>query len=118
MQNQQYLKYKNKYLNLKQKQNIQIPLKQPWLNFIKSGQKTVEGRLNKGIFSRLKQGETITFINKKLKLEVLVTYIKHYKSFEELLMAEGIKHVLPNVSSINDGVKIYHQFYTKNRFRY
>lgn len=113
MHNHQYLKYKNKYLNLKQQQNIQIPIKQPWYNFIKLKQKTVEGRLNKGIFSKLNSGDIITFIHKKLKLQVVVTYINHYKSFEELLMTEGINKTLPNTESIDDGVNIYHQFYTK-----
>jgi len=52
-----YLKYKHKYLNTKEKSiNIyHFSIKQPWFDFIKNNIKTVEGRLNKGIFQKIKK---------------------------------------------------------------
>jgi ASC-1-like (ASCH) protein len=31
-----------------------------------------------------------------------------------MIEEEGIENVLPNISSIDEGVKIYHQYYTSN----
>ena len=38
---------------------------EPWFSLMKLGLKKCEGRLNKGDFSRMKKGDTITFLNEK-----------------------------------------------------
>jgi len=116
-----YLKYKIKFNNLKSiLENNQIGggdftfgLKQPWFDYIKNGSKTVEGRLNKGIFSKLKVGDNIIFIsNKKLNIKTTITYIKKYPNFETMLKSETLEKVLPSVNNINEGVDIYHKYYS------
>ena len=108
-----YIKYKTKYLSLKGGQQYTITVKQPWFDFIKQGKKTVEGRLNRGLFARLKVGDKITWIHKNLKYQVNVVYIKKYDSFKQLLEEETIEKVLPNMSDINKGLeKVYHRYYT------
>ena len=60
--------------------------------------KTVEGRLNKGKFKNIKGGDIITFTNPltKKSIALKVESIKEYKSFENMISMEGIKHVLPD----------------------
>ena len=73
---QKYIKYKTKYINLKKHNLIggnnddkplEITVKQPWFDFIANGRKTIEGRLDRGIFSKIKLNDRITWINKKNK---------------------------------------------------
>ena len=91
-----------------------ITIKQPWFNFIQSGFKTVEGRLNKGQFAKFGVGQQITWINtEKLICTVKITKITFYTSFKELLEKEGISRVLPNIANIPKGVAIYRQYYSK-----
>jgi ASC-1-like (ASCH) protein len=134
-----YAKYKLKYLSLKylslkylslknlsggNPKNYDITVKNPWFNYIKEGKKTVEGRLNKGMFSKLKIGDVINWLHitknkKKLICKTTITSITKYSSFREMLEMETLENVLPNISSIDEGVKIYHQYYTlddENKF--
>ena len=92
--------------------NFTFGLKQQWFDYIKNQIKTIEGRLNKGIFAKLKVGDTIIFKSKKMKIITTITYIKKYSNFKTMLKSETLEKVLPNVESINDGVDIYHQYYS------
>ena len=109
------IKYKTKYLSLKGGGNeYTITVKQPWFDFIKCNEKTAEGRLNKGLFSKLKIGDEIIWLHQNLKYKVRISYINKYKSFKDMLQEETIQQVLPNMSNIDDGVKVYRQFYSQS----
>ena len=116
---QKYLKYKQKYIQLKNIQNggskkpYTITVRQPWFNLIKEGKKTVEGRLNKGLFSKLEIGDEIVWICKKLKHKIKVIKIKQYKSFSEMIKQEQLENVLPGIKNDAEGVKVYRRFYTE-----
>lgn len=86
----------------------------PWFGYIKCGRKTVEGRLNKGDFAQFKTGDIITWFNTDLKQEfkTMVIYKKVYPTFREMITKEGLANVLPEIKSIDDGVSVYHQYYT------
>jgi len=45
---------------------IDFNVQEPYLSFIKSGQKTIEGRLNKGKFVSLEVGDILTLSNTSL----------------------------------------------------
>ena len=51
-------------------------------------QKTIEGRLNKGVFSKLKKGDLVNWIktykNKEYKIKTKIIKIHYFKSFEEM----------------------------------
>ena len=87
-------------------------MKYPWFDFIKSKKKKIEGRLNKGIFSSLLQGDIIKFKNNDDFIKAKVLNIVKYNTFEEYLTQEGLKRTLPNIQTIDDGKNIYYQFYT------
>ena len=116
---QKYLMYKQKYIQLKNiqhggsKKTYTISVRQPWFNLIKEGKKTIEGRLNKGLFSELKIGDEIVWICKKLKFKINVIKIEQYKSFSEMIKQEQLENVLPTIKNDAEGVKVYRQFYTE-----
>lgn len=91
------------------KYKLILDVQEPYLSFIKSGQKTVEGRLAKKKYLNLSKGDLIKIND----LEVEVMNVSKYKSFEDLMSTEGIKNVIPNAKSLKEAVDIYYQFYSK-----
>lgn len=87
---------------------------EPYFTFLKNGQKTIEGRLKKGKYSRIKKGDFITVYNQKEtdKVKVVVKKVTLYRSIKEMLSAEPIEKILPDVTNITQGIKVYRKFYT------
>jgi ASC-1-like (ASCH) protein len=100
---------------------IHSTLKERWFRFIQSGEKTIEGRLDRKWVSELKPYDMIEFTkvpilsDKKEKLQVLVTGVKRYKSFYEIFDDNGLKNVLPDVKDKEEGLKVYRQWYSEIR---
>lgn len=95
-------------------------LKEKWFNFIKSGQKTIEGRLNRGTFSRVNVGDIVEFTKSGSDemVRVKVIDIKKYKSFEDMFVSSNnINAALPGVDSPTAAVEIYHKIYTEDMIR-
>jgi len=90
---------------------IEFNVQEPYLSFIKSGQKTVEGRLNKGKFGYLEIGDILT-LSDSSNLEFEVTGKRAYTTFQEMIISEGIERVIPDKESIKDAVDVYYRFYT------
>ncbi len=61
------------------------------------GSKTIEGRLNKGVFKKLKNGDDIKFCNGDDMIEGKVININKYNSFRDMLTSEEINKILPDV---------------------
>lgn len=81
-----------------------------------SSAKTIEGRLGKDKFLKIKVGDEICFIRAytpEIYVSTYVTAVRAYPSFEEMLKAEGLEKVLPGVDSVEEGIKVYRQFYTE-----
>ena len=93
----------------------EINVSQPWFDYIKLGRKTIEGRLNKGMFSQLKSCDIIKFVNNNEYVKVRVENIQYYDSFVQYLTLEGLERTLPDVYTIEEGVNIYYQYYTKEQ---
>lgn len=99
-------------------------LSDPYYDHVKSGIKTVEGRLNNDKWSKdkLKEGDIIIFrrkndddtINESDRVKVQVEFIHPYDNVEEMLRAERLKYTLPGVKTIKEGVKIYTDIYDKD----
>lgn len=78
-----------------------------------SGQKTVEGRLNKPPLNTLKPSDVLRFVNREdasLRIDTEVISVRCYPSFEAMLQAEGIHHCLPGITSLQEAIAIYHSF--------
>lgn len=58
-----------------------ITIRKIAFNNIKNGKKTVEGRLLKGIFSNMKIGDEIIFVNNNDSIKKTISKINIYNSF-------------------------------------
>ena len=91
---------------------LHVSLQQQYFDAIKSGLKTVEGRLNSPKFQDLKPGMHISFscINTNEIIVYTVEAIHVYANFADMLHNEGIDLMLPGITSIDEGVALYENF--------
>ncbi|CAE7536471.1 unnamed protein product [Symbiodinium natans] len=87
----------------------ELPIMRKYLEQIRRGQKTVEGRINSGQFRRYREGDMVTFINQNQRVPCRITGIQVYWSFKEMLEGEGVGNCLADVSDVDVGVDIYHR---------
>lgn len=114
MYKHKYQKYKTKYTHLKEHMDpkFSLTIRDPWLFYIQTGKKTVEGR--KGNKDKYKHwiGQKVYFYNQDRKIPVKVTEIRHYQDLYAYLDAEGFAKVMPGMKSYQDVVNEYHKFYS------
>jgi len=90
-----------------------ITVRQPWFGYIKNGQKKIEGRPNRGIFSKLVSGDIIVWHNSDNICRTKIISIRKYNSFKKMIQEEGLNNILPNINNIEAGVNIYRKFYSE-----
>lgn len=118
-----YIKYKIKYLKLKNKQyggndNIVMKLQDPYFDQIKNNVKTIEGRLYDEKRQELKVDNIIEFkhnskkpyTKKIIKLEVFKD-----KKFNDVINEDNYKLMIPDATNIEDAIKVYNNFYSKDK---
>ena len=44
---------------------------------------------------------------------IIITSVHKYKSFHEYLEKEGLNKCLPSIDNIEEGVKVYYKYYSK-----
>lgn len=98
-------------------------IRQPYLNDIKAGYKTVEGRINRGRFSQLRPGDKVKFYDAENPHDYIIctiTGIQVYPTFFEMLRSEGLQKMIPDVTSLEEGIAIYESFpgYRENVEKY
>ncbi len=91
------------------KYKLELNVQEPYLSLIKSGKKTVEGRLGKDKYFALQKGDLIKIND----LEVEVLGVRKYDSFRDMLMKEGIENVIPDAKDLESAVNVYYKFYSK-----
>jgi len=89
-------------------------VQEPWFSLIKSGAKTIEGRLNKGDFAIMRAGDYVTWTCGTNSQKTQIKAIYYHKTFATYLKARTLKACLPGVKTILEGVKIYHGFYSRD----
>jgi ASC-1-like (ASCH) protein len=93
---------------------------EPWLSLIENGQKTVEGRLFKGIVEEFRVNDTIRFFNKmngkEKSVTVKITKLTKYSNFGDLLFNEKLYKVLPGLPNIKCGILVYSKLYKNSTF--
>ena len=84
----------------------------PWFEHIITGQKIVEGKLAKGKALNMEVGSVLHISgNTGEVIECRVVAIRRYESFRNYLETEGLTKSLPGVTSIEDGLNVYNQYY-------
>lgn len=79
---------------------------------IKNKTKHIEGRAMRNENDRYKnivQGDIIIFENEE-NHELITTevqFVRHYRMVKEMLTSEGIKNILPEIKSIEEGIRKY-----------
>jgi ASC-1-like (ASCH) protein len=91
---------------------LNLVVKQVYFDAIKTGSKTVEGRLNSPKSKDLKPGDVITFTCHEIneKISCVVTALNIYPDFEAMLVSEGIANMLSGIKNLAEGVAIYENF--------
>ena len=90
-------------------------LSEPWFSLMAVGCKTVEGRLNSGDWLSMEDGDQIDWFNEDfgLKREFSTVIISKsvYPCLTSYLYTEGLNKTLPNIYTLEDGLKIYYSYY-------
>jgi len=111
---------KNKKNGNRPPREFEVTIREPWLSLIENGQKQVEARLFKGIFTEFKVNDTIRFINnhngKEKSVTVKITKLTKYPNFRELLFHEKFYRVLPGYPDVKCGNVLYERIY-KNEIK-
>ena len=94
---------------------INLEVQQPYFDAIKSGTKTIEGRLAKQKYTTLKAGDTIQFMNPSggASITKKVARVYRYPTFEDAFEHLSYKNAIPNAESSEQAIKIYEQFYPR-----
>ena len=92
---------------------------EPWFSLIAAGRKTCEGRLWKGECRTMGVGDVLVFYHGDQECRARIVGISVYDSFETYLVGEGLERCLPGVGTVEEGVAVYHQYYSeKEEFLY
>jgi ASC-1-like (ASCH) protein len=92
---------------------VQINVQEPYLGYLKDGTKTIEGRLNKGKFKEIKVGDILEISGNTKQFNV--TGKRNYKTFLEMVTAEGFEKVIPDKTNETDAANVYYKFFTKDQ---
>ncbi len=99
---------------------IKIQCNEPWFGYIKSGKKVVEGRKGSPSWSSIKVGSLIQFVNAQVSGESFLAKVCGVSVYvgpsalRDYLAAETLARTLPGVTTIEDGEKIYRQWWTQD----
>lgn len=90
---------------------------EPYFTFEKTGQKTIEGRARKGKYSQIKPGDFIVVhTNDETDyFSVRVKRVAPYPSIKAMLETEGLKNLLPDVDTMDEGIELYRKFYSQQQ---
>ena len=93
----------------------ELHCQEPWFSYLREGKKTVEGRLNDQECDSIRKGDEIELYNDKQRFRLTVTKVKKFATLTEYLETVGLKAALPGIKTIDEGRKIYLQFYTEEQ---
>ena len=86
-----------------------ITIAPQWEALIAEGRKTVEGRLYRGRFRRIRRGDILRLGS----VEVAVTAVIWYPNFEVMVAEEGRENLVPGAASDEEAVAMYRGIYSE-----
>ncbi len=81
---------------------VPVTLKKVYIHQIRNGAKTIEGRVNNGMFTRIQVGSVVRFFymaNAADDVHCRVTKVHRYTSFSEMVRTEGYRACIPDATS-------------------
>ena len=83
-----------------------------YFNYIKKKIKLYETRVYDDKRQKIKLLDKVKFKEKGSKrfFNAIITELSYFSNFREAIIPVGIKKILPNARSLDDGVKIYENF--------
>jgi len=101
----------------------EIGIESSFVEAIRRGEKTIEGRLGKPRFLAMKEGDIISIREDIWKdgdiveshpdaLQVTVRQILYFESFREMLEAVDYESVVPTAATVDEAVAKYAEFYS------
>ena len=87
--------------------SMQMRLDTPYFNYIYEGRKLYETRVYDSKRQSIKLLDKVTFLDRgsKKKFTAKIVELSWFPNFREAIEEVGIKKVLPNARTIDDGVK-------------
>lgn len=100
-----------------------VTLPRQYIHQIRSGEKTIEGRVKTGQFIHYRVGDKVRFFytqNPDDDVTCEVTAIQSYRGFPEMLTAEGFKKCVPAIATFDQACREYDKIpnYTENARKY
>ena len=93
----------------------------PYLEWLISGIKTAEGRVNTPARRKMQVGDGVFLFDNKRNQSIYgqISFKHEYKTFREMLFVEGVKNMLPflNSGDLERGIKVYEKFPGSERVR-
>ncbi len=87
-----------------------LRVREEYLDYIKSGEKRIEVRVAYPQLKGIKPGDKIIFND---EVPAVVTGVKPYETFRQVLREEPIKKIFPDEPSFERAVKRFHNLYPK-----
>jgi ASC-1-like (ASCH) protein len=84
-----------------------VTIQKKYLNLIKDGKKTIEGRINSGMFRSMKVGNEVCFFCGHETVYCKITKIERFQSFDEMLQDDNFKAYIPDAKTRVDAVRVY-----------
>ncbi len=85
-------------------------VREEYFEYIRSGEKKAEVRVAYPQWRDIKPGDRILFNS---ELAAVVTEVKHYETFRQVLQEESIKKIFPDEPSFERALKRFHSMYAK-----
>ena len=91
---------------------MEMKLDTIYFNYIRDGKKIYETRVYDPKRQQIKLKDIVTFYDRgsKKKFKAMITELSWFKNFKDAIQDAGLKKVLPNARSLDDGVKLYEKF--------
>lgn len=100
----------------------EIGIEKSLVTDILAGRKTIEGRLGKPKYIKMRVGDVLAiredmYENGKIKtsspdkVRVAITQLLYFETFEEMLNSLDFHRAIPDASSVRDALQTYHQYY-------
>lgn len=92
---------------------MEMKLDTIYFDYILHGRKLYETRIYDKKRKGIKLLDKVKFVdksNKKRTFNALITELSYFDNFKNALTDVGIKKVLPNAKSLENGIKIYNSF--------